>query len=54
MDSTDEIIVDESLINGYVIFSADNLEQAADICRQCPLFHEGKTMELRELPNNLS
>ena len=36
-------------IGGYFIFSADNLEEAIEITRECPTLSKGDMVELREI-----
>lgn len=41
-----------SLVNGYILLEANDLDHAVEICESCPLYAEGKTFEIREMPEH--
>ncbi|MEQ9297218.1 MAG: YciI family protein [Cyclobacteriaceae bacterium] len=39
----------KELVGGYLIVKANDLDHAADLSKQCPIFERGGTVEVREI-----
>ena len=46
---TDGPFAEKEVVSGYLIISAKNLEDAAEISKGCPIFAEGGSVEVRAI-----
>jgi hypothetical protein len=39
----------KDLVNGYVLIEAGTIDQAVDLCKGCPIFEDGGSVEVRPI-----